>query len=141
MDIPASRNNSEVVAYHSFEGVDIYFRSDKIVEIVLQPILYNKSMIDQVIIRLMELKSRQGLYMLIVSHPDSSISVDGIMALFSKLSLNYSSAKAYVIHKKFHFFLSTLCLQVYQPAMPIKFFNNQGLAEDWLKEIMSASQK
>jgi hypothetical protein len=135
------RNGADVVAFHKMAEVEIYFRSDRIVEVMLMPIEYNKDKIDQVISRLNGLRSRDGLYLLISSHPDSTISMDGVFALFSRMSLTYSSAKAYVIHKKLHFFLSSLCMQVYKPEVPIKFFNSQTEAEKWLKDIISNSEE
>jgi hypothetical protein len=118
------------------EYVRIFMRPDGIVEIRLFPRSYGPGVIYNVIDQVQKRKPHDHLLILIISDRRSSVTLKGITTLFSKRSLTYSVAKAYVISKPIHFFLSRICMRVYRPRLPLRFFNNRADAETWLKGLM-----
>jgi hypothetical protein len=103
----------------------------------LEAAVYRRSDIDIVIEKIREMTNYSTLLVLVIAHKRSRISPDGIRKLFSKASTSYPVAKAYVINRPVHFMLSRLCMRIYKPKTPIKFFARQDEAEKWLLSLIS----
>jgi hypothetical protein len=132
MNQPTTQKGQQVVASESDEWADIRLRDDHIAEVHLRPRGYNRNTVSGIIDKIRSLQDHNQLLVLILAHPDSSIDLSGIKGLFSRKSLSYSVAKAYVIHKPVHFLLAKACLALYRPRMPIRFFKRREEAEAWL---------
>ena len=132
----SKKNNLRIAARYSDEWAEILVRDDLITEVHLKPGSYDRSHVERIINRIKELKKSNQLLVLILAHKKSSVTLDGIRGLFSRDSLTYSVAKAYVIYKPFHFFLAKACMFIYEPSTPIRFFNNRDEAEAWLTRLI-----
>jgi hypothetical protein len=126
-----------ILTEHKDARCAIRLREDYIVEVRLQPMLYKKPDVEYIISTINNITANKAMLVLVVTENGSDITFDGIKVLFSKDSLSYPIAKAYYIRKKLHFFLSRICMLLYRPATPIKFFNDEAAAEKWLKSLIS----
>jgi hypothetical protein len=136
-----NKNNIKILNRHTDEFAEILVREDHLVEVQLKGREYNKAKIDAVIATIRQLTPAESLLVLIIAHDRSAITLDGIKELFSKEALSYPIAKAYVIRKNAHFVLAKVCMLVYQPVTPIRFFSRQSEAEDWLKSLDPSLKK
>src|ERR1043165_5214104 len=109
----------KVIATHADEWADVRLRDDHVAEVHLFGRGYNRTTVGKVIDKVRSMHPSEHLLVLILAHPKSSIDLGGIRGLFSRKSLTYSVAKAYVCHKPIHFFLARIAMSVYQPKMPI----------------------
>ena len=97
---------------------------------------YSRKTVNQIIDKIREMQGHEKLVVLILSHPKSSVDLSGIRSLFSRKSLSYSVAKAYVISKPIHFILAKICIAIYKPKMPIRFYRRREEAETWLSSLV-----
>jgi hypothetical protein len=129
----SSGGDYRIVSRSTDEWADIIVRDDRLVEVHLCPRGYSRANVDQIIGKIKEMQSATQLLVLILADKKSSINLGGIRGLFSRRSLSYSVAKAYVIQKPVHFLLSKICLALFQPKTPIRFFKDRREAESYLK--------
>jgi hypothetical protein len=133
--MPGARPAQHVIATHRDEWAEVRVRNDHIAEVHLYGRGYNRAIVSKVIDKVRSMHPSEHLLVLILAHPKSSIDPGGIHGLFSRKSLTYSVAKAYVCQKPIHFFLARIALSVYQPKMPIRFFRERAEAEAWLSSF------
>jgi hypothetical protein len=126
----------KIVAQYKDELAEIFLREDHIAEVQLLARDYNKALVDKVIRNVRRLVPDEKPGILILAHDKSAVTLNGIRELFSQESLTYASAKAYVIHKPAHFVLAKVCMLVYHPTLPIRFFSRKEEAEAWLASVM-----
>jgi hypothetical protein len=134
MSSPSSPKYRILLTYN-YEWADISFRSDEIVEVRLLAKAYSKQKVTSVIDKIKELSGRESLLVLIITDPKSTVTFDGIKAVFSKSAISYSVAKAYVFHTRLQFFLARAGHFVFKPKTPIRFFNDKTKAETWLSSF------
>jgi hypothetical protein len=127
--------SAAILSRHEYEWAHIFFREDDIVEVHLFPVRYNGRRVAGVIDEIVRLSGRKNLLVLIVTNPRSTVSLSGITTVFSNESVNYSAAKAYVFHNGIQFFLAKFGKLVFRPRRPIRFYNNRGMAEAWLRSF------
>jgi hypothetical protein len=130
-----SKNGIPVKVHHTDELAEILVRTDGIVEVQLRSKEYNKEIIGTIIATIKRLSADAQLRILVIAAERSQITLDGVKSLFSKEALSYSIAKAYVIKKNSHFVLAKVCMLLYQPTTPIRFFSTQKEAENWLQSV------
>lgn len=126
---------SDAIVSHADEWADIFIRPDQIAVVHLKPKSYSRITVNLIIDRVRSMQRTEKLLVLILAHPESSVNYGGIRSLFSKKSLTYSVAKAYVLYKPHHFILSKMCMAVFRPRTPIRFFRNRPEAETWLSSF------
>lgn len=137
MNTAEAPENYSITTRHAGKTWEILVRSDNIVQVNLSAAVYGRSDINEVIEKIRELTNYSTLLVLVIAHKRSRITPDGIRKLFSKMSVSYPVAKAYVINRPLHFMLARLCMRIYKPKTPIKFFASRGEAEKWLLGLIS----
>ena len=137
MDKGAVESSYQVVDRFSHDAWEVLVRSDQIVQVNLSGVVYGRPEIESVIGKIRELSQPSTMLVLVISHPQSRITVDGIRKLFSRESTSYPVAKAYVISRPVHFTLAKWCLRIYKPKTPIRIFADKNEAERWLLSLVS----
>jgi hypothetical protein len=129
------KNKHKILAEYNHEWAKIFFRDDDIVEVHLQPGLFNDVKVLGIIDMIKERQSKPDLFVLTVTNRKSMVTYSGLKAVFSKPALNYSIAKAYLFHNKMQFFLANLGRLIFRPKIPIRFFKSMKEAETWLSSF------
>lgn len=137
MDNRVTGHHYDVVSRYEDKAYEILVRSDNIVQVNLTGAVYKRSDIDTVIGNIRTITQSSTMLILVITNKRSRITADGIRKLFSKASTSYPVAKAYVISRPVHFILAKLCLRIYQPRTPIRFFGDRAEAERWLLSLIS----
>jgi hypothetical protein len=119
------------------ELAEILMREDHILEVRLRGMHYGKPEIIQLSYFIKQLTGSSASLLLIVADDRSQITLEGLKCLFIDTAQTYQLAKAYVLKKKSHFNLARVCLILYNPVTPVRFFESSGEAESWLRSVVS----
>src|SRR5205814_8004893 len=101
----------------------------------LLPGWYNAKKVLGTIDKIRELSGRHVILILTVTNKKSMVTWSGFKAVYSKPSLNYAVAKAYLFHTRMQFFLANLGRLIFRPEIPIRFFRDKNTAATWLSSF------
>jgi hypothetical protein len=110
-----------------------------IVEVMLHPIEYHKTEVENVIRGVKEAAGDNDLLVLVEADDASLVTIDGVRALFTQNALSYARAKAYVLRNPFHFKIAQLSMMIFNPSTPLRFFRDRDEARVWLMEKVAIS--
>lgn len=110
--------------------------SKNLIEINVMNGFFGETAVSEIIARVDELSHRKKSFVVINFSKDSRINMAGLKVLSGNRALNYTKAKAYVLHSLHQRLMVLLYMLLKGKNKPIAFFGNRESANKWLKELV-----
>ncbi|MBL7931299.1 MAG: hypothetical protein JNL60_05340 [Bacteroidia bacterium] len=107
-----------------------------ILEVTLNPGLYEKADIEQILKKLSEYASGKEFLIMINCVQGARTTIEGLRRLAGQNAMSYALAKAYVLHTFHQRFMARLYVLLFRPNKPVRIFTDEKKARKWLDDLL-----
>lgn len=110
--------------------------SKTVLEVTLNPGLYETSEIDHILVKLNEYTSGKEFLVMVNCVQGARTTVEGLRRLSGPSAMKYALAKAYVLHTFHQRLMARLYVLLFRPNKPIRFFTDEEKARKWIDGLV-----
>jgi hypothetical protein len=108
----------------------------KIFEITLHGGLFDVPTVERILKKIDEYVGGKEYLTMINCEKSARTTIKALRRMSHPSALQYSIAKAYVIHTLHQRFMANVYLFLFRPKKPVKFFVDEELARQWLEDLV-----